>query len=206
MRLYYHPKSSSARRALLTALHLKLELELVEIDLMSQEDRRRLVEINPNNKIPVLEDDGGFLLWESGAIMQYLADRTPGQTLYPQNVRDRADVNRWMFWNGQHFSPVLSQFTWENVWKKFVEGTDADPVELARAERELAPVAAVLESHLARREWLVGHEVTLADYAIAASLMYVERARVPLAPYPNIVAWRARVQALDAWQRTESAW
>ena len=206
MRLYYHPKSSSARRAMLTALHLKLDLELVEIDLMSQEDRRRLVEINPNSKIPVLEDDGGFLLWESGAIMQYLADRTPGQTLYPQNVRDRADVNRWMFWNAQHFSPALSVFTWENVWKKFVEGTDADPVELARAESELAPVAAVLEAHLARREWLVGHEVTLADYAIAASLMYVERARVPLAQYPNIVAWRARVQALDAWQRTESAW
>jgi len=206
MRLYYHPNSSSTRRVMLAATHLNVHLELLEIDLLSPEDRRRLVEINPNSKIPVLEDEGGFVLWESCAIMQYLADRTPGQTLYPQNVRDRADVNRWLFWTVQHFSPALSSFTWEHVWKKMAIGADADPAELARATRLLEPFAAVLEAHLARREWMVGHEVTLADYAIGASLMYVERAHVPLAPYPNINAWRARVQALDAWQRTEAAW
>ncbi|WUR13590.1 glutathione S-transferase family protein [[Empedobacter] haloabium] len=205
MRLYHHPKSSSARRVLMTAQHLAADLELVEIDLMSSDDRRRLEELNPNSKIPVLED-GGFVLWESAAIMQYLADRTPGQTLYPQNVRDRADVNRWLFWTCQHFGPALSVFTWENVWKKMVTGVDADPAELARAEQGLAPLATLLDEHLARRTWLVGHDVTLADYAIAASLMYVERARVPLARCAHIVAWIGRVQQLDAWKKTEPTW
>lgn len=205
MRLYYHPRSSSVRRVLLTAQHLGTELEYVDIDLLSPADRQRLEELNPNSKIPVLED-AGFVLWESCAIMQYLADRTPGQTLYPQNVRDRADVNRWLFWTCQHFSPALSVFTWENVWKKLVTGADADPAELARAEREFAPLAQLLEDHLARRTWLVGHEVTLADYAIAASLMYVERAGVPLAPYPQLAAWLGRVQALETWQKTDVPW
>lgn len=205
MRLYQNPKSSNARRVLMTALHLGTDLELVEINLMSPDDRRRLEELNPNSKIPVLED-GGFVLWESSAIMQYLADRTPGQTVYPQNVRDRADVNRWLFWTCQHFAPTLSIFTWENVWKKMVTGADADPAELARAEQELAPLATLLDEHLARRTWLVGHEVTLADYAIAASLMYVERARVPLAGYPHIAAWFGRVQQLEAWKKTEPTW
>ncbi|WP_229419109.1 glutathione S-transferase family protein [Pseudoduganella flava] len=78
MRLYLHPISSNARRVLLTAAHLGLQPEIVEIDLTSAGDRRRLVELNPNSKIPVLEDDG-FVLWESCAIMQYLADQTPAR-------------------------------------------------------------------------------------------------------------------------------
>lgn len=205
MRLYHHPISSNARRVLMTIQHLGIDVELVEINLMSPDDRRRLEELNPNSKIPVLED-GGFVLWESAAIMQYLADRTPGQTLYPQNVRDRADVNRWMFWACQHFAPAISTFTWENVWKKVVTGGDADPAELARAEQELAPLAAVLDGHLARRTWLVGHDVTLADYAIAAPLMYIERARLPLLDYPHIAAWFGRVQQQNAWKETDIPW
>jgi glutathione S-transferase len=205
MRLYQHSISSNSRRVRMTALHLGTELELVEINLMSPDDRRRLEELYPNSKIPVLED-GGFVLWESAAIMQYLADRTPGQTLYPQNVRDRADVNRWLFWTCQHFAPALSVFTWENVWKKMVTGADADPAELTRAEQDLEPLAALLDGHLARRAWLVGHDVTLADYAIAASLMYVERARVPLARYPHITAWFGRMQRLDVWKKTDPTW
>jgi glutathione S-transferase len=138
--------------------------------------------------------------------MQYLADRTPGQTIYPQDARARADVNRWMFWACQHFAPTLSTFTWENVWKKFVEGTDPDPVELARAEAELAPIVAVLDAHLATRQWLCGDAVTLADYAVAAPLMYTERGRLPVTQYANIQAWYARVQQLPEWAHTNPVW
>eukprot|EP01036_Dinobryon_divergens_P056553 gene56553-75514_t len=71
MRIYHHPISSNARRVAMLAAHLQSEVEFVEVDLMSAEDRRRLGELNPNSKIPVLDDDG-FVLWESCAIMQYL--------------------------------------------------------------------------------------------------------------------------------------
>jgi glutathione S-transferase len=205
MRLYQHPLSSNSRRAMLAATHLGVALELVEINLGSPEDRRRLVEVNPNSKVPVLEHDG-MLLWESCAIMQYLADLTPGQTVYPQDLRARADVNRWMFWAAQHFAPAIGIFTWENVWKKFVEGTDPDPAELARGTEELTAAAKVLDGYLAARQWLVGDSVTLADFAVSASLMYIDKARVPVEPYPNILAWFERVQALPAWQHTNPVW
>jgi glutathione S-transferase len=201
MRLYYHPMSSNARRVTMTALHLGLKLELVEINLTSEADRRRLAELNPNNKIPVLEDDG-FLLWESGAIMQYLADCTPGQDIYPQDPTLRADVSRWMFWSGQHFSPAIGVLVWENIWKKFVLGADPDPVELARGSRDLAKFAQVLDGHLAGRQWLSGDSVTLADYSVAAPLMYMEQAKLPLEAYPNLLAWFGRVRELEAWQAT----
>ena len=205
MQLYYHPVSSNARRVLLAAGHLGIRLELVEINLMSEADRRRLGEVNDNNKIPVLVD-GGFVLWESCAIMQYLAERTPGQAVYPSDPQARADVNRWMFWACQHFATAVSVLSWENLWKKLVTGEDADQRELARGAADLARAAAVLERHLASRRWLVGEEVSLADYAVAAPLMYRERARLPLDAYPRLLEWFARVQDLPAWRDSEAVW
>lgn len=205
MHLYNHPMSSNARRVTMTAHHLGLELDIIDIDLGSEQDRRRLAEVNPNCKVPVLADDG-FLLWESCAIMQYLADCTPGQTVYPVDPTARADVNRWLFWAAQHFAPAISIFTWENVWKKRVTGEDADPRELARGEHELAESAAVLDGYLANRQWLCGDAVTLAEYAVAAPIMYMHLARVPLQQYKNIMAWFDRVQELPAWKATNPVW
>jgi glutathione S-transferase len=204
MQLYHHPFSPSARRVLMVAEHLGIALDLVEINLASPDDRRRIEELNDNSKIPVLVD-GGFVLWESCAIMQYLADGTPGQTIYPHDRAARADVNRWMFWTCQHFAPALGVFGWENMWKKVVTGEDADPNELARGARDVARAAAVLDKHLSTRRWLVGDAVTLADYAVVAPLMYKEQARLPLDDYPHLLAWFARVQELPAWRRTTPA-
>jgi glutathione S-transferase len=205
MQLYYHPISSNARRVLMAADHLGIQLDLVECNLMSEADRRRLAEVNDNNKIPVLVDDD-FVLWESCAIMQYLADSKPGQMVYPHDPLMRADVNRWMFWACQHFAPAVSVIAWENVWKKMVTGRDADVNELARGAADLARAAGVLDKHLAGRRWLVWDGVTLADYAVAAPLMYRERARLPLDDYPHLLAWFERVQALPAWRNTEAVW
>jgi glutathione S-transferase len=89
--------SGNSRRALLVATHLDVPLERVVVDLPKGEQRgaphlRR----NPNGRVPVLEDDG-LVLWESRAIMQYLADKTPGQTLLPTDARGRAaNLRTWL--------------------------------------------------------------------------------------------------------------
>lgn len=201
MRLYHHPISSNARRVVMTAHHLGLPLELVLLDLSSAEQRKHLLAINPNEKIPVLVD-GEFILWESCAIMQYLADKTPGQTVYPAELQARADVNRWMFWSAQHFAPAISIFYWENFIKGLIGAGRPDPVELQRGLTDLETFAGVLDGHLARRQWVSGPGLTLADLAIAAPLMAAAAGHVPLQPYPNLRAWFERVQELDAWRQT----
>lgn len=205
MRLFHNPLSSNARRVLMTVHQLDIALDMITVDLMDEGDRRRLAEINPNGKVPVL-DDGGFVLWESCAIMQYLAELSPNQTLYPQDPQARADVNRWMFWACQHLSPAIGVMTWENIWKGMCGMGEADPKELARGEREVLQFGAVLDSQLAGREWVAGKALSLADIAIAPSLMYLERARLPLDRFPNVMAWFERMQQLDAWRKSEIAW
>ncbi len=81
MRLYHHPMSTNARRVLMTAHHLEVDLDLELIDLSKGEQNSpQFLQLNPNHRVPVLEHDG-FVLWESYAIMQYLADTSPVQSL-----------------------------------------------------------------------------------------------------------------------------
>ena len=205
MRLYHNPLSSNSRRVLLVASQLGIKLDEVFIDLGSETERARLKEVNICGKVPVLEDDG-LVLWESCAIMQYLADKAGAADLYPTGLKERADVNRWMFFAAQHFAPAIGILTWQYLWKKLVTGQGPDPVEVAKGEAFVHEHATVLNSHLATRQWLSGDKLTLADFAVAAPLMYVGRAKIPVDQYPHLLAWAARVQQLPAWQQTETPW
>lgn len=200
MRLYHHPFASNARRALLVAEQLGISFDLVELNLMEPGDRRRLEQLNPNSKLPVLVD-GDFVLWESCAIMQYLCDITPGQTLYPQAAQARADVNRWLFWISQHLGPALRVLVWENVWKGKTGNGAPDPAVQARGAADIAPLAALIDQQLAGRRWVAGETLTLADFALASSLIYLDQARLPVTGCANLMAWFARVQALEVWRR-----
>jgi glutathione S-transferase len=201
MKLYFHPMSGNSRRALLVAAHLDVSLERVVVDLTKGEQRGAPhLHRNPNGRVPVLEDDG-LLLWESRAIMQYLSDKTPGQTLLPTDPRGRAEVNRWLFWCAAHMAPANTILVQENFVKELM-GRLKDPAELARGEALFAQYAPILDAHLAGRTWVALDRVTLADYSLAAGFALAGPARLPVADYPNVRAWFGRVQELDAWQRT----
>src|SRR5262249_28913576 len=130
MRLLYHPMSPNSRRALMTAIQLGMPIERVLVDLRKGEQKSpEYLKLNPNGKVPTLDDDG-FVLWESRAIMMYLADKTPGQTLYPQELRARADVNHWLIWDAVHFSPSVQVLTYERVVKAMLGFGEADPHEI----------------------------------------------------------------------------
>ncbi|MCE9668190.1 glutathione S-transferase family protein [Myxococcus stipitatus] len=201
MKLYFHPMSGNSRRVLLVAAHLDVPLERVVVDLTQGEQRGAPhLGRNPNGRVPVLDDDG-FVLWESRAIMQYLAEKTPGQTLLPTDARGRADVSRWLFWCTAHMAPANTILVLENFVKALTGGTP-DSAEVARGEALFAQHAPVLDAHLAGRTWVAQDRLTLADFSLAASFALAGPARLPLRDYANIQAWLGRVRELEAWKRT----
>lgn len=203
MKLYVHPLSGNSRRALLVATHLEIPLERVVVDLTKGEQRSEPhVQRNPNGRVPVLED-GDLTLWESRAIMQYLCEITPGQTLYPTEVRARADVNRWLFWCAQHMAPANTILVQERFVKPLTGRGEPDPVEVARGEALVAQYASVLDAHLAGKTWVAQDRITLADYSLAAGFALAGPARLPIADYKHLLSWLGRVQELPAWQRTQ---
>jgi glutathione S-transferase len=202
MRLYYHPFSSNARRAVMTAFELNTPVELVLVDLVKREQRQpAFLARNPAGRVPVLED-GGLLLPESHAIMIYLAQKSAEQTLYPSDLQAQAQVNRWMFWCASHFQPAISVLNWERMVKKLTGLGAPDPSEIMRGERLVQETAALLDSHLASREWVAGPALTLADISLATPLMTTAAAQLPVTQFKHLQSWFARIQARESWQRT----
>jgi len=199
-----HPVSSNSRRVLLTAILLDVKLDLAIVDLLNGQHRTEAyLQINPNGKVPLLDDDG-FHLWESHAIIQYLADKYGGHALYPEGVQARADVNRWLFWSAYHFTPAVGIISRERVSKKLVGGTGGpDLTEIARGEALLKASAQVLDKHLAGRQWIAQDRRTLADLAIASPLMHTEAAELPVTGYEHLQKWFGQIRGLDAWKASE---
>jgi glutathione S-transferase len=202
MKLYYHPKSPNGTAVLAVAHELGIALDLQEVNLPGGEQKQSaFLRINPNGKVPVLED-GDFVLWESGAIMQYLAAQKPGNSLWPADDRVRADISRWQLWRLGEWGRGAGILIWENVIKKFLGSGDFDPNKIKEGRELFDFGAAVLNGHLENRDYLVGGNPTLADFSVAVPLVYAAPAQLPLDPYPAIRQWYKRIENIESWKNT----
>ena len=203
MKFYHFPPSPNSRRVLAVAYHLGLDPELINVSLPKGEQMKPdFVALNPNHKIPTFIDDDGFTLWESTAIMQYLANRESGHTLYSDDLKQRADINKWLAWNLSHWSPACGVYVFEYLVKNFLNLGDPDPDELKKGDELFLRFAEVLDDHLGDRKWLVCDDVTLADYAVASFLDHAEIAHMPIDGFKQIQRWYADIEALDAWKKS----
>jgi glutathione S-transferase len=202
MKLYAAPPSPRAFKVLALADHLGLDFELKPLDLRSGDHMRpEFVALNPNKKMPVLEDDG-FVLWESNAILQYLAAKQPDSGLLPADPRSRADVNRWQFWESAHWDPACGMLCWERLVKRLFGQGGPDPSEVEKGEQSFNRFAEVLNGQLKGRRFVTGQQLTVADFSIGAWLNLAEAAQYPLAAYPEITRWHATLAQLPAWRRS----
>jgi glutathione S-transferase len=183
--------------------HLRLtDVEHALVRLHKGEHRHPdYLAINPMGKVPALRD-GDLLLWESNAICQYLADRIGDTPFFPADPKIRASIARWSLWEAGTWSPVVDIFTNENVRKPMLGMGTADPARLADAEKLFPPLAGLLNDQLAERKFLLGDDVTLADFIIGGAATYVDRGRIPIDDYPNVKAWWERLNAMEAWSTT----
>lgn len=147
--------------------------------------------MNPNGLVPVIEQDG-FVLWESNAIVRYLAARYSAGTLWPIDLQLRADADRWMDWQGVSLNPSIGPAFLQLI-RTPAETRNAAVVETARAEVEKK--LAILDAQLAPREYVAGDAFTMADIALGCS---VDRwYKLPLAreTHPHVERWYQAIRA-----------
>jgi glutathione S-transferase len=202
MELYYVVGSPNCRKVHAVIHRLGLALEFVYLDFFSGElrapDYRGL---NPNAMVPALVDDG-FVLWESNAIMQYLADGAPENSLFPRDRKVRADIVRWLCWELAHYNKALGALSFETVAKPGFMGAPPDEATVKWARGELERHAPVLEGHLRGRTYAVGETLTLADYALAHLESFQPATPFDWGRFPNIVAYYERIRADPHWAAT----
>jgi len=192
--LHEDPASGNCYKVRLVAAHLGLPLERKAYDIMKGETRTPefLRDINPNGRIPVLEDGDRFLT-ESNAICFYLAN---GSNLIPDGHYDQADMLRWMFWEQYNHEPNIATL---RFWIRYV-GLEALS-ELQRmqlsAKRE-AGLAALktMDDHLDSRKWFVADQFSLADICLFAYTHVADEANFDLEAYPDIIRWMERIMML----------
>jgi glutathione S-transferase len=200
MKLYFHPLSSNARRARLVVHHLGLVVEEELVDLTKGAQRQpAYLALNPNGKVPTLVD-GDLKLWESYAIMIYLCEKHGRRELYPDELATRTEIHRWLFWGANEWSPLISRFNFENMLKPMLGLGQPDPARVKEAENSFKPLATILDTHLAQRTYVLGNQLSLADFALAASLATAKPAKVPVDAHANLLAWYGRMEKLPAWQ------
>jgi glutathione S-transferase len=200
MKLYAFPPSPNTWKVRAVASYLGIPLELEFVDLTKPRSAAYLA-INPSGRTPTLVD-GNFTLSESNAIMQYLASQKPN-SLWPNDARARADITRWQCWQLAHWgSDACVPLVFNRLVKKILNLGPPDEAAVARATGAFNKEASLLDAHLAKQPYLVGKEVTLADFSVAANLLYAKEAELPLEPYLRVQEWLGRVSALPCWRET----
>jgi glutathione S-transferase len=149
---------------------------------------------NPNALVPLL-DDAGYTLWESNVIVRYLAARHGDGQLYPADLLQRFDAERWMDWQ---------QTTLNGAGREaFIQlvRTPADQRRQAAIDASVAatePLWDLLEAHLARQPYLAGPSLTVADIPIACEMHRWRGLPLQHPSRPRLEAWYARIIALPA--------
>jgi glutathione S-transferase len=202
MKLYGFPPSPNTWKVRALAAHLGVPLELEFIDLSKgAQYAPAYLALNPTGRTPTLVD-GDFKLWESNAILQYIAGKS-ANSLWPNDARTRADIARWQFWQLAHWGAEACQpLTFQRLVKKIMNLGPPDEAAVAKGIEAFNKEAKMLDAHLGKHQYLVGNALTIADFAVAAPLLYAQQAEMPLGPYGNLRAWFDRVAALPCWRET----
>ena len=201
MKLYVLPPSPRALKVIALKNHLSLECEMQIVDLGKGDQLSpEYIAMNPNKKMPVLDDEE-FVLWESNAILFYLASKKPESGLWPSDVKRQADVLRWLAWESAHWdSEACGAVGYEKVSKTVLGLGAAEPAFVARGEQNFHRFAAVLDESLQGRKWLAGNDLTIADFSVGAWVPNAQRLELPIAKYTEIMRWYDGLASLPAWQ------
>src|SRR5262249_28228997 len=121
--------------------------------------------------------------------------------LWPQDMKTRADISRWCFWQSSHWGPSIGMVSFEQFFKKRFNMGEPDYAKIKEGEEKFARFAGVLNNHLEGRQWLVGNDMTLADIAVATPIIYAKQTTLPLNKYPHIERWFERLSGVEAWKK-----
>lgn len=195
LKIYGFDVSTWSNRVHFTANSLGLDYDYVRVDLLAgagQTEEYRA--IHPSGKVPAIDDDG-FILFESGAITRYLADKT-GSSLYPSDLRKRAVVEQWTEFAAQHIAKAMERVLVNRVLYKMIN-TQADENSLQEGLKFLDRFLPLVDTQLANHQHFAMDDLTLADFVLLAWLDPVEVCGVDLSTYPNIIKWRNRLMQQD---------
>lgn len=199
--LYYYT-SPNARKALIALEELGLDYEIKWTDITAGDQfAAEYLEVNPNSKVPAIVDHDGpggrrLALFESGAILVYLAEKTG--KLLPADAALRYEALAWVFWQVANQGPMAGQAAHFTTYAPKA-GYDI-PYARGRYANEIKRIYQVLDTRLAGRDYIVGDEYTIADIANFTWTRVAKGHGISIDDYPNVARWSAAIASRPAAQ------
>jgi len=197
LRIWGRVNSVNVKKALWAAEELGLRYERIDAGMqfgvVSTPEYRKM---NPMSLVPTIDDDG-FTLWESHSIVRYLAAKHGAGTLWPADLRQRADSDRWMDW-AFTFQAALRPVFWGLV-RTPAEKRDLNAIEEAR--RKCAELLEVPDRALASRPYLAGASLTMGDIPLGCHVHLWMRMPIERPAHANLSGWFDRLCARPAFRK-----
>jgi len=152
--------------------------------------------MNPNGLVPTIDDEG-FILWESHAIVRYLAAKHGVGSLWPTDLQVRADADRWMDWAGT-FAAALRPVFWSLI-RTPPEKRDLKAIE--EGTQKAGELAGYVEACLADRPYVAGDALTMGDIPLGCHMQIWLRLDIARPAVPNLEAWFKRLRARPAYAK-----
>jgi glutathione S-transferase len=203
LKIWGRNTSSNVQKAMFAIGELKLPHERIDIGGAFGKNREpAYLAMNPNGLVPTLEEDDGFLLWESNAIIRYLAAKHGAGSLMPSDLRIRALANKWMDWQLSVLGPAITPVFWGMI-RTPPEQRDHKAI----ADGKIKSTAAVkmLDEQFAKTPYAAGEAFSMGDIPIAI-MCYRYRELVTERPaFPHFERWYAAIAARQAFRDNVSA-
>ncbi len=197
MKLLYS-RNPNPSLAVATARQLRAPVEFEFAAPLAPGQAGRYRPLNPALRLPILVLDDGSGLWEADAIACRLS-RATGSRFWRQGDEEPRMI-QWLSWGKENFVRGCDIVQFERVTKQRYRLGAVDAAKVDEGLALFAASAALLDAELAQRTWLLGEELSYADFRMASFLPHHALAGLPLADYPAIVRWYRRIETLEAWR------
>lgn len=194
--------SSPANKVRFVVNYLGVEHEYIPVKLREGEQRKpEFLKINPAGRVPAL-DDNGFRLFESGAIIRYLADRE-NSPIYPKGLKERAVADQWIDFINLHVVLGVSKVTYNRLFAK-MRGELVDEQSIKDGLAFLSRNIPVVDQAIGSHKFFLGKQISLVDFTLVAALDPVEAVDIDLSSYKNIVRLRNELKKMDFYTKCHS--
>lgn len=200
MKLHQNAFSAAAMKVRSVVTELGLSCEYVDVNMRDREHKSpAFLAMNPNGKVPLLEDNG-FHVWESNAILCYVAAKKPEAGLLLTDPRGMALMHQWLQWQATTLAPATSEVMMETLYAKMM-GRQHDAQKYAAGMEKVRAALEVLEKSLVGKEYVCG-KLSIADFSLISNLLPRTQMGFDLDAYPNVKAWAARLEARESVRKS----
>ncbi len=197
MKLYSHPLSNNGYKVCLLLSFLQKTYDLVTVDLVNDDQKlEEFLLMNPLGEVPVLVD-GDITIWDSQAVLVYLARRFENENWLPSQPEAIATIHSWLSFASKELAIGLAATRAHHLFEgKNIKFVTRQNIDIEKATLIAHDSLHLLNHHFATHQWLVGESPTIADIACFPPVALAQEGKIMLDAYPNVQDWLTRFRQI----------